>query len=83
MELVIQQPKTAHTVAFTVKVDTNIKDFKKGDILCCYVGEFPNFEDKEAAPLIPEYWFLKEVGNESMAKFLSLIDKHYKVVEIC
>lgn len=77
MELVIQNEN------FTVKVDTEKKDFKTGDIVCCYVQEFPNFEDKEAPPTIPAYWYLKEVESEEAGKFLSLVDKHYKVVEIC
>lgn len=76
MELIIQ------TEDFKVRVDTERKDFKVGDIIACYVQEFPNFEDKEAPPAIPAYWYLKEVESEKEGKFLSLVDKHYKVLEI-
>lgn len=76
MELVIQ------TEDFKVKVDTEIKDFKIGDIIACYVQEFPNFEDKEAPPHIPAYWYLREISSTIEAKLCSLVDKHYKVVEI-
>lgn len=76
MELVIQ------TEDFTVKVDTDRKDFKVGDILCCYVKEFPNFQDKNAPPRIPAYWYLNKIKSQNIANFYRLVDKHYKVIEI-
>lgn len=48
MELVIRQEETKQTVGFTVKVDTEDRNFKKGDIIVGYVQEFPNFQDKNA-----------------------------------
>lgn len=81
MELVIQQPAIKQTPAFTVKVDTEAK-IQKGDIICGHVKEFPNFQDKDAPPHIPAYWYLKEVKLDNLARLYSVVDKHYKVIEI-
>lgn len=75
MELIIQ------TEDFHVKVDTEAK-FKKGDILCGYVKEYPNFQDKDAPPRIPAYWFLSEVESDRIGRFYNVVDKFYKVVKI-
>ena len=75
MELIIQ------TEDFHVKVDTEAK-FKKGDILCGYVQEFPNFQDKNAPPHIPAHWHLSKVESDRIGRFYNLVNKHYKVIKI-
>ncbi len=77
MELIIQQGEE-----FTVKVDTEDRNFREGDIICGYVVEFPNFEDRDAPPFIPAHWFLYKVKSDKLGKFFNLVNKHYKVIEI-
>ncbi len=81
MELVIQQGEINENVAFTVKVDTEAR-LKEGDIMCGYVLEQPNFQDKTAPPKKPAYWYLAEVKSKDLGNFFTVVDKHYKVIEI-
>ena len=74
MELVIQNEQ------FTVRVDTEVKDFKEGDIICAYNEGFPAIEGR--SEILP-FWSLIEVKSSKLAKFYKLCDKHYKVLEIC
>lgn len=74
MELVIQNDQ------FTVKVNTEVKDFKVGDIICAYNEGFPEIEGR--LEILPR-WTLIKIVSPRLAKFYALVDKHYKVVEIC
>lgn len=74
MELVIQNDQ------FTVKVDTEVRDFKVGDIICAYNEGYPEIEGRlEILPM----WTLFKVRSLKYGKFYALVDKHYKVIEIC
>ena len=80
MELIIKQEALGENSGFTVRVDTEAK-FKKGDIVCGYVQGFPDPEDR-TKDAIPPYWYLKEVKLDKIANLYSIVDKHYKVIEI-
>lgn len=75
MELVIQNEQ------FTVRVDTEAKDFKEGDIICAYNEGFPEIGGS-GVEILPS-WSLIKVRSKQAANFYALVDKHYKVLEIC
>jgi hypothetical protein len=75
MELVIQ------TKDFTVRVDTESK-LREGDIMCGYVKDTLNPQDNFASLYVPAYWYLTRITSKNLGNFFTIVDKHYKVLEI-
>lgn len=81
MELIIKQEAQGENKGFTVRVDTERKNFKEGDIYCGYVVGFPDPEDRAKYAIHP-YWYLGKISSDKMGKLIGLVNKHYRVIEI-